>query len=368
MTATERQSKGVIGTLRCMTTSTDIDSRAILTQLTFGVVASRSLHVVAELGVADAIGVDEEADVELIATRVHADPDALHRVLRVLEPHGVFVSHGRLWSHTSASELLRSDHPGSVRPFTRMIGLPVTWDTLTQLEQSVRTGRQAQFLGDAGGLFGYLGAHPDQLSVFDEAMTAKSYADISAILDAVDFSRHGTIADVAGGRGHLLQAILDRHRNVRGVLFELPQVAAEVASSPDGRMKVVAGDFFVGGLPSVELTLLMQVIHDWADADALKILDSVAAAAKPGSTLMLFEVIVAEHAGDDYSKWLDVTMLAVTGGRERTAAEYERLLDQAGYELVRIAPTEGLMSVIEGRRRLDGSQDRHHRTRAPKNR
>ena len=334
-----------------MTAATAIESRETLTRLTFGVVASRSLHVVAELGVADAIGIDEEADVETIAKRVSVDPDALHRVLRVLEPHGVFVSDGRLWSHSPASELLRSDHPGSIRPFTRMIGLPLTWDTFTQLEQSVRTGRQAQFLGDAGGLFGYLGAHPDQLSVFDEAMTAKSYADIGGILDAVDFSRFATIADVAGGRGHLLQAILGRHANARGVLFEMPQVAAEVAPSADGRMSVVAGDFFVGGLPTVELSILMQVIHDWADAEALKILSAVAAATEPGSTLMLFEVIVAEHAGDDYSKWLDVAMLAVTGGRERTAAQYESLLDQAGYDLVRIAPTQGLMSLIEGRRR-----------------
>lgn len=110
-------------------------------------------------------------------------------------------------------------------------------------------------------------------------------------------------------------------------------------------------DFFVGGLPKAGLTILMQVIHDWSDADALKILDSVAIASDRSSTLMLFEVIVAEHAEDDYSKWLDVAMLAVTGGRERTAAQYQALLDQAGYDLVRIAPTQGLMSVIEGRRR-----------------
>ena len=334
-----------------MTTESIIDSHRRIMELNLGLVASRSLHVVAELGVADAIGADEEVDIEVIARFVNADPDALHRVLRVLEAHGVFVSRERLWSHSPASELLRGDHPTSLRPSARMIGLPVTWDCFTQLEQTVRTGRAASFLTDAGGVFGYLAAHPEQLSVFDEAMTAKSHHDITAILAAADFSRFSTIADVGGGRGHLLHAILDRYPKTSGVLFELPQVAAGVAPSADGRMTVVAGDFFVGGLPTAELTILMQVIHDWADAEAHKILCSVAAMAEPGSTLMLFEMLLAEHTEPHPSKRLDVTMMAITGGRERTAAQYESLLDQAGYDLVQIAPTAGLMVCIEARRR-----------------
>lgn len=319
--------------------------------LAISVAQTRSLHVVAELGVADAIGPDEEVDVASVASRLGCDPDGLHRVLRLLEPHGIFASQGRLWSHTPASELLRSDHPTSLRPFARMMGLPLNWDGFTALQHCVQTGLPAPFLREAGGLFGYLEAHPDQLAVFDEAMTAKSHADIVALLDAVDFGRFGTMADVGGGRAHLLRAVLDRHPNLSGTLFELPQVATQVQPSADGRLVVQAGDFFVGGLPAVELTVLMQVIHDWADTEAHKILSAVAAANATGSTLMLVELVLPEHADADFAKVLDVVMLAVTGGRERTGAEFTALLDGAGYDLVEIRPTNGPLSVIEGRRR-----------------
>lgn len=324
--------------------------RTIIT-LAISVAQSRSLHVIAELGVADAIGPDEEVDIVNVASRLGCDPDALHRVLRLLEPHGIFASHGRLWSHTAASELLRSDHPASMRPFARMMGLPLNWDCFTALQHCVQTGSPAPFLGEAGGFFGYIGAHPDQLAVFDQAMTAKSHADIVALLDAVDFERFRTIADVGGGRAHLLRAVLDRHPHMSGTLFELPQVAAQVQPSADGRLSVQAGDFFVGGLPAVDLTVLMQVIHDWADTEAHKILSAVAAANASGSTLMLVDLVLPEHSDADSAKVLDVIMLAVTGGRERTGPELTALLDDAGYDLVEIHPTNGPLSAIEARRR-----------------
>jgi len=317
-------------------------------RLTNAVVASRALHVIAEIGVADAIGDDEEVSVDVVAARCGCHPDALHRVLRLLEAHGAFRSEQRLWSHTSASLLLRSDHPTSMRPYTRMIGQPQSWDAITQLSSSLRDGRPAPVLREAGGAFAYLQRHPEQLRVFNDAMTAKSHADLEAILDAFDFTRFGKAADIAGGHGHLVQAILDRYPTAQGILFELPQVAEAVA--PSERLNVSPGDFFVDDLPGADVSLLMHIIHDWDDVDARRILSAVARVNEPGHTVLLFEWILPD-APDDFANVFDVFMLTITGGRERTASQYQRLLDDTGFDLVAIHPTNSPIRIIEARRR-----------------
>jgi C-methyltransferase len=179
------------------------------------------------------------------------------------------------------------------------------------------------------GWLAYLAAHQDQAATFQEAMDAKAHADITGLLTVYDFSQHARVADIGGGHGHLLNAILDQHRHVQGVLDELPEVANQV--KPAERLEVVAGDFFVDPLPAVDAYMLMNVMHDWDDASGTSILQRIAATTpSTDARVLLVEAITTDSKGDHRSKVLDVMMLAITGGREPTLTEYDALLSAAG--------------------------------------
>lgn len=327
-------------------TGVEITPHQHLFSLAMSAVVPRALQVVADLGVADAIDDGATVGVEDIAAAAGIDATSLHRVLRVLEPHGLFERHGRSWSHTTASTLLRTDHPATMRPFARVMGLPLTWDCVSDLAYSVTTGRPVMDKLDGGSLFGYLAAHPDQRAVFDASMTAKSAGDIPALLEAVDFAPFTTVCDVGGGVGHLLHAILDRHEHISGTVFELPHVAADVVVRADRRLSAHAGDFFTDPVPGADLSVLMHVIHDWDDESAERILRAVAAGNEPGSALILFEALLPDDAAPHPVKMLDLIMLSCTGGRERTVAEYRHLLDAAGYDLAEVTSTYTGMCAI----------------------
>ena len=326
-----------------MTTSgNDLPPPLVIRDLVTSVVAARCLQVVAEAGVADALGDKAEPTAHLART-TGLDADALERMLRLLGAYGVFARTAEGWAHTEPSRLLRSNDPRSMRAFARMIGLPAVWNDFTELGKVARTGKPAL---DWAGLVSHFSEHPDESRVFNEAMVAKSAAIIPAVIAAYDFTSFGTIADVGGGRGHLLQGILAAAPSARGILFDLPHVIADADGIASERLQLVAGDFFKGGLPAADAYVLMEVIHDWADDDAVKILTAVRKAAPRGARVLLVEAIVSDE-GPPFAKVLDVIMLAVTGGRERTAAEYERLLEAAGLRLERIVPTQSQCMVIE---------------------
>src|SRR5579859_5089459 len=229
--------------------------------LTNAIVPSASLHVIAELGVADQIG-DQPVTIDELALRCDADPDGLDRVLRLLGCYGVFRREGRSYRHTAASRLLRSDDPQSMRAFARLMALPSMWTVFSNLEHSVRTGRPAIEVIDPNGLWAHLRSHPDEGQIFAQAMTSKSIAEIPALLDAYDFSQTERIADIGGGRGHLLRALLDANPGARGVLFDLPEVI-EALELDNDRLTTAAGDFFTDTLPQADCYLLMEVLQDW---------------------------------------------------------------------------------------------------------
>lgn len=326
-----------------MTTRTPPET---LLELSYAYAASRALHVVAEAGVADALG-DEPSTIERLASDTSLDPDALQRLLRLLEERSVFCRNGDgRWAHTPASRLLRSDHPTSLRGFARMTGTPFSWASFTNLGHSARTGESGSSVLHPDGWIAYLRAHPDEAAVFQDAMTAKAHDDVAAALSVHDFGRYRSVCDVGGGNGHLLQSVREVHPATTGINFELPSVAAGLAAH-DG-IEVVAGDFFVDPLPSADAYVLMNIIHDWDDKSAIAILESVASAGRPsGATVLLMEALLPEGPERHWSKTLDVVMLAITGGRERTLGEYAALLDAAGLRLVAMTPTATPFSVIE---------------------
>jgi hypothetical protein len=301
------------------------------------------MHVVAEFGVSDFVG-DEPTPVAQLAAKTGMNADALDRILRLLAGHGVFAREPHGYIHTEASRVLRSDHPHSMRSFGRMMGMPVIWQRFTELGQTAKTGKPTV---DWAGLVAYFAEHPEEASVFNQAMVGRSGNVVPAVLGAYDFTPFGKIADIGGGRGHLLQAILQSTPSASGILFDLPHVIADASGAASARLQLVAGDFFRDVLPSADAYVLMEVIHDWADEEAADILSAVRRVAPAHARLIIVETLVSQEPGPHFGKVLDVVMLAVTGGRERTASEYDALLRSAGFRLERIIPTPSQHSVVE---------------------
>lgn len=308
-------------------------------------VVSRTLHVIAELGIADHIE-DAPVPVEALAAACDASTDALDRALALLAAHGVFARDGGGYRHREASRLLRSDHPMSMRAFPRMMGSASFTASFGQLDHALRTGRPSFELVDPDGLFAHLQRHPDEATVFDASMTAKAVADIGAVLAAYDFGRFDTIADIGGGRGHLLCAVLEAAPQAKGILFELPTVIETLDLDAD-RLALHVGDFFVDPLPAADLYILMEVIHDWDDAQAGAILGAVRRAAPVGATVLVIEAVADGSDPDPVVHTLDMIMLAVTGGRERTSAQLDALFAGAGFRAKATVPTQGPLRIVE---------------------
>lgn len=319
----------------------------VVMQMSAAWLLSRCLHVAADLVVADALE-ETPRTAAALAQATGAHPQALERTLRLLSAHGVFATREGMVSHTPASRLLRADHPQSLRSLVRMFGLPFNQGAYGFLDHSLRTGRPAVEKVAPAGMFTYLADRPEEARIFGEAMTAKAHGHVASILGAYDFSGFHVIGDIGGGHGHLLRAVLERTPAARGVLFDLPNVLGEVADLASERLALQPGDFFRDPLPACDAYLLMEVIHDWGDEEATAILEAVRAAAPAHARLLVIEQLVPEEPGPHWAKTLDVLMLAVTGGLQRTGREYEALLTSSGFRLERLIDTAGGIAIVEG--------------------
>ncbi len=183
--------------------------------------------------------------------------------------------------------------------------------------------------------------------MFNAAMVAKAHGQVAGIMATYDFSGFGLIGDIGGGSGRLLRAILDAEPGATGVLFDLPHVIEDAAGLASERLTLRAGDFFRDALPSCGAYLLMEIIHDWGDEESVAILRAVRSAAPPHAKLLLIETIIPNDRGPDWSKTLDIHMLTLLGGKQRTRQEYEALLDQSGFHLEREIDTGAGISILE---------------------
>ena len=326
----------------------DVRAFDLVQQLAASHYLVRALHVAAELGLADAVSGDSTAIVPL-ATRVGADPDALRRLLTLLASRGIFEIDGGHIGHTPASELLRRDHPQSLLAFVRMFGQSIHWRSAGELRHAIATGEAVvPRLFPDGGLWGYYAAHPDEGRVFDGAMAAKASVQIADVLAAHDFSSYRRIADIGGGAGHMLRAILARHSNATGILFDLPPVIdAARGAGPNDRLEFVAGDMFVTPLPAADATIVMEVLHDWDDARCAAILGAIRRTMPPTGRLLIVEIELPDGTGPDWAKMLDLVMLAVFAARQRSNAEYRALLEANGFALARQTSTLAGLTIIE---------------------
>jgi hypothetical protein len=322
-----------------------------LARMISGYWISRAIYVVAKLRIADRLA-DGPQPAEELAAAAGAAAEPLYRVLRALAGVGVFTQEadGRFRLNPLAG-YLREGVPDSLWAFALMLGEEQyhAWD---DLPQTIRTGEPA--FERLYGLppFAYLSRHPEQAKIFDGAMTTFGGRATELALDAYDLSDVETLVDVGGGLGANLARILGRYPAMQGVLFDQPHVVARArphldAAGVSDRCALVGGDFFETAPEGADAYLLGHILHDWEDARAGLILDTLRRAVPGGARLLVLEHVLPEGAGASFGKLLDLHMLVLLGGRERTEAEYRRLFADHGFRLTRVVPTAGESAVIE---------------------
>jgi len=314
---------------------------------------SQALGTIVEIGVPDQLakGARRCSD---IAREAGVSEDGIYRLLRALASRGLFVeSSGRRFKLTGMGQLLRSDHPESLAGYARFVAHDSTWRPWGQLGYSVKTGMPAFDHVFNVPIFDYLSGNPEVAAVFDDAMTSISSVEARATSDAYDFKGVETLMDVAGGHGLLLATVLRRHKKMHGLLFDLPHVAAGAAATfaragITGRVRIESGDFFKELPSGADAIIMKHIVHDWDDDSAKRILQACHRALGPRGKVLIVDPVVPLGNTPHYGKLLDLEMLVLTPrGRERTKAEFARLLRGAGFRLSRVIATESPLSIVE---------------------
>jgi hypothetical protein len=313
---------------------------------------TQAIYVAVKLGIPDQLA-DGALSATEVARRVGTDTDATYRLMRALASRGVFRHRAdNTFKLTSIGKALRTGTPGSVRDFALFFGHPLRWEDWGNLLYSVQTGKPSVDMLRGMPFFEYVETDPDLESEFNNAMTAGSEFAIYAVLAAYDFSGFRRIVDVGGGHGRLLAMILSKATAARGVLFDLPAVVDGAGgeltkAGVAARCEVVGGSFFDSVPDGGDAYLMKQILHDWSDDDALKILSNIRSAIPASGKLLLLESVLPERSTSDLGLMIDLEMLIAVGGRERTQAEWEKLLARAGFRLDRVVHTANPISIVE---------------------
>ncbi|MCC6537902.1 MAG: methyltransferase [Bryobacterales bacterium] len=309
------------------------------------------IHVAAKLGIAELLQAGPRSAADL-ASATATNPEALYRLLRTLSGLGVFVEQpGQKFVLNPAAELLLPGKPGSVRADAIVAGEDFMWKPWGRLIHSVRTGETAFDHLYGKSTWEWFRDNPAEARVFDDFQAEGTRNAAQALTRAYDYSAAKKIVDVGGGSGQLLAAVLAQNPQARGTLFDLPDVVKAAQAHPvpplDARADFVGGDFFASVPGEGDLYLLKYIIHDWADAKSIEILKSIRKAMPGHAKLLLIEDLICEPNQDCRSKTFDIMMMVRNGGRNRTEAEYRRLLAASGFEVARVIPTASNLFILE---------------------
>ncbi|MCC5617198.1 acetylserotonin O-methyltransferase [Nostoc sp. CHAB 5836] len=350
--------------------STEVPASDVMLQMISGFWVSRAIHAAAKLGIADYLK-EQPKTLEELAAITDTHVPSLYRLLRALASVGIFAEDDdHRFFLTPLAATLQTDVPGSLRFFAiSELGQVhyLGWDNLLH---SIKTGEIA-FDHIAGmSVWDYYLKNSEAGNLFNWAMTNLTASVLEAIICSYDFSAFNTIVDVGGGQGSLVTSILKAYPTVKGIIFDIPTVIEEAKSrlqaqgfaDPSGsqwpaegnppaalshRCTVVSGNFFESVTAGGDAYLLKHIIHDWDEEKAIAILKNCHQAMSKHGTLLLFETVIPRGNVSSFSKLLDLNMLVMTGGRERTEEEYQVLLQKAGFQLTQVIPTSSPISVIE---------------------
>lgn len=324
----------------------------LIMNLSLGYLVSRSLHVAAELGIADFLR-DGPKTIEVLATQLGAHQPSLRRLLRTLAAYGVFAEdeHGEFTLTPAAALLQQGVMRDGVLLCGEVAGDGSWWNAVGALRHSVMTGQPAFEYQQGKRFFDYVQDHPECGRWFDRGMANFATAENSAMAQAYDFSRFGPLVDVGGGQGGLLAEILTSHPTVQGTLFDVPQVVQIPAyldhARLSGRWRTVGGDFFQSVPVGGDAYLLKRILHDWSDAHCVRLLRNCAKVMRATTPLLIMEAVVPPGNQPHPAKVMDMLMMVFGEGRERSEQEFNALFQQAGLRLRTIISTRSTLSLLE---------------------
>jgi O-methyltransferase domain/Dimerisation domain len=313
---------------------------------------SRIVRVAAELDIADHLA-EGPRTAEVLAGTTGTHAPSLYRFLRTLASLGILTEdETHAFGLTPLGEALRKGAPGCAR--ASILTLAGEWISrgMDELRYSVETGKSGVEKSLGMPIFDWLAQHPEQASLFSETMIGVHGSEPATVAAAYDFSDLATVVDVGGASGNLLTTILGRHPGPRGILFDLPHVVRDapalIASRGlKDRVTIEPGSFFEKVPEGGDAYLLSHIIHDWSEDQCIAILGNCRRAMKPGSRLLIIEMVLPPGDTPHPGKMLDMMMLVGPGGQERTEPEYKALLAKAGFRLARVVPTASPVSVVE---------------------
>jgi len=330
----------------------DMTASEQLRDMVNGFRISQALHVAAVLGVSDLLA-DGPLDLESLARAADADPESLRRLLRALAAVGGYVETDEGgYANSELSEALRTGAPGSVKGWATLIGEPYFWGAWGNLLSGTRSGATPFTMLYGMDVWAYRAGDVTRTAVFDAAMTELATRMAAAVADAYDFPERGLLVDIGGGHGALLAGVLAAYPSLSGVVFDLPHVVAgatEVLANTPARerIRLVAGDMFESVPSRGDVYLLKSVLHDWPDEDCESILRVCRAAMSPSSALLIVERLLAGPNEGSDTKFSDLNMFVMTGGRERSEAQFVQLLERSGLRHRRTLATTSPWSVVE---------------------
>jgi hypothetical protein len=320
-------------------------------EMIWGMAMSQAVYVTAKLGIIDAL-CEGPKTARVIAHAVRAHEPSLRRLLQMLTTIDILNEEADgTFRPTATGELLASGHARSSRAMAILMASPFVWQAWGRLEEAVMTGKPAfdQHFGES--FFEFLDGRPEEAMIFHAAMTGSSSGDSTSVLEAYDFSGCRRIVDVGGGKGALLQAILNRYPRASGVLCDLPAVAAAAQAQMDlavaHRCEFVGADMFQEVPAGGDVYILRNILHDWNDAQVLQLLQNCRRAMAADGKLLHIGLVLGPPNAPDFGRLLDLTMLALLPGRERSEAELQALYAAAGFRLNRVIPLSG-STIVEG--------------------
>ncbi len=328
-------------------------SPAVLLRARDGLILHQALYAAAKLGIADRLNQDWRCALDL-AKELRVNGDALYRILRLLASQGIFEENGtRRFKNNEVSKFLKADAPSSVRPLLLFWGSDFHYPCFGKILHSVETGEASRSLLSGTDGFEHLRQDPEQARLFDDAMTTMSELVAPAIASAYDFGRWGSVMDVGGGNGILLSHILRTHPGLRGVLADQEHVLSRARArgylgrDQKERASMEPCNFYDRIQAGGKAYLMKNVIHDWDDEQARMILGNCRKTIPDDGVLLLVEWDVLAENEPSIGKFIDIVMLVLWGGRERSTDEYRQLLASTGFRLHKTFPTDAQFAVIE---------------------
>jgi hypothetical protein len=335
----------------------EVAAAQLLNQVALGYMASAALQVALALEIPDRL-VAGPRHVSDLATEAGVREDHLYRVLRALASVGIFEEQpaGSRVMALNLPARLAVKGPGSMQAMGLFITSPFHFRSYAELLHSVKTGQPAGEKVAGMPLFEYFAKNPAFSELFNDAMTAFSAAVIPAVLAAYDFTGIDVLVDIAGGHGRVLTSILQKYPSMRGVLFDIDHVIAGAgpllrASGVGDRVRTESGDFFKAVPAGGDAYVMKHIIHDWPDEQAITILKNIRTQlqGKPHGRVILIESVIPAGNTPHMGKLIDLEMMVMPGGKERTEAEFASLFERAGFSRTRVVPTQAPLWVVEAR-------------------